>query len=194
MRVGREQRHLAVSVAPVGAVRVSIDQLADGNAISSLFKGHFRESSPLPARRGIRRAADSPRTPRRSPSSSSAVLQQRIFTPAATITALQAATVSIAIDEDQTIRIDVLEGEVRVQHTLLPRNEPTIVRAVDAILVQRDQQITRRVDRGTLYRYAIKPLRDLWVAVVPGHASHSGDPIEGNKFLAANYNTQAPIQ
>ncbi len=121
-------------------------------------------------------------------------LQQRIFTPAATITALQAATVSIAIDEDQTIRIDVLEGEVRVQHTLLPRNEPTIVRAVDAILVQRDQQITRRVDRGTLYRYAIKPLRDLWVAVVPGHASHSGDPIEGNKFLAANYNSQAPIQ
>jgi hypothetical protein len=121
-------------------------------------------------------------------------LQQRVFTPAATITALQAATVSIAIDEDQTIRIDVLEGEVRVQHTLLPRNEPTIVRAVDAILVQRDQQITRRVDRGTLYRYTIKPLHDLWTAVTPSHAGRSGDPIEGNKFLATNLNWQAPLQ
>lgn len=121
-------------------------------------------------------------------------LQQRIFTPAATITALQAATVFIAIDEDQAIRIDVLEGVVRVQHTLLPRNEPTIVRAVDAILVQRDQQITRRVDRGTLYRYAIKPLRDLWVSVVPGHATHSGDPVEGNKFFATNLNSQTPLQ
>jgi hypothetical protein len=38
--VGREQRHLAVGVAPVGTVRVSVDQLADRNAIGSLFKGH----------------------------------------------------------------------------------------------------------------------------------------------------------
>jgi hypothetical protein len=38
--VGREQRHLAVDVAPVGTVRISVDQLADRNAIRSLFKGH----------------------------------------------------------------------------------------------------------------------------------------------------------
>jgi len=111
-------------------------------------------------------------------------LQQRIFTPSAIITALQTSTVSIAVDEDDTVRIDVLEGEVRVQHTKLPRSEPTIVRAVDAILVQRDEQISRRVDRGSLYRYTVKPLHDLWTAVTPGHSSHDGEPIEGNKFLA----------
>ena len=88
-------------------------------------------------------------------------LQQRIFTPSAIVTALQTSTVSIAVDEDDTVRIDVLEGEVRVQHTKLPRSEPTIVRAVDAILVQRDEQISRRVDRGSLYRYTVKPLHDL---------------------------------
>jgi hypothetical protein len=111
-------------------------------------------------------------------------LQQRIFTPSATVTALESATVSIAVDEDDTVRIDVLEGEVRVLHTNLPRSEPTIVRAVDAILVRRDEPISRRVDRGSLYRYTVKPLHDLWTAVTPGHSSRGGEPIEGNKFLA----------
>jgi hypothetical protein len=111
-------------------------------------------------------------------------LQQRVLTPSATITALQTATVSVAVDEDDTVRVDVLEGEVRVRHTLLPRNDAVIVRAVDAILVQRDQAISRRVDRGSLYRYAVKPLHDLWSAVTPGHSTHDGEPIEGNKYLA----------
>ncbi len=110
--------------------------------------------------------------------------QQRILTPSAWISAFQAATVAIAIDEDAAMRIDVLEGEVRVQHTLLPRSEPTIVRAVDAILVRSDQQISRRLDRGSLYRYTVKPLHDLWTAVTPGHANKAGDPIEGNHFIA----------
>jgi hypothetical protein len=109
--------------------------------------------------------------------------QLRIFTPVAVITALQPAVISVAVDEDDSVRIDVLEGEVRVQHKLLPRNEATIVRAVDAILVQPDQQISRRVDRGSLYRFTVKPLHDLWTAVTPGH-SHSGEPIEQNKFVA----------
>jgi hypothetical protein len=110
--------------------------------------------------------------------------QQRILTPSAWIGASQEATVAIAIDEDAAMRIDVLEGEVRVQHTLLPRSEPTIVRAVDAILVRSDQQISRRLDRGSLYRYTVKPLRDLWLAVTPGHSKGSSDPIEGNHFIA----------
>jgi hypothetical protein len=109
--------------------------------------------------------------------------QQRILTPIAWIGAVQEATVSIAIDEDAAMRIDVLEGEVRVQHTLLPRGEPTIVRAVDAILVRGDQQISRHLDRGSLYRYAVK-LHNLWSAVTPGHANRSADPVEGNRFVA----------
>lgn len=111
--------------------------------------------------------------------------QQRVFTPVAIVTATQPAVISVAVDEDDSVRIDVLEGEVRVQHKLLPRNEPTIVRAVDAILVQPNQQISRRVDRGSLYRYTVKPLHNLWSAVTPGHSAHGGEPIEGNKFLAS---------
>jgi hypothetical protein len=120
--------------------------------------------------------------------------QQRILTPSAWISATQEATVGIAIDEDAAMRIDVLEGEVRVQHTLLPRSEPTIVRAVDAILVHDDQRISRRLDRGSLYRYTVKPLHDLWTAVTPGHANKSGDPIEGNHFLARVSLSPGPLQ
>jgi hypothetical protein len=119
--------------------------------------------------------------------------QQRILTPIAWIAAVQEATVSIAIDEDGAMRIDVLEGEVRVQHTLLPRSEPTIVRAVDAILVRSDQQISRRLDRGSLYRYAVK-LHNLWSAVTPGHSNKSADPVEGNRFFAKALPVERPIQ
>jgi hypothetical protein len=102
-------------------------------------------------------------------------LQQRVFCPIATVTALNPATIGLAIDEDDNVRIDVLEGEVLVQHKLLPRSDPTLVRAVDAILVEKNQQISRRVDRGTLYRYAIKPLHDLFSAISPGR---KGSPLQ----------------
>ena len=120
-------------------------------------------------------------------------LQQRIFCSVATITALDPATIALAIDEDDNLRIDVLEGEIRVQHALLPRNEATLVKAIDAILVQKDQQISRRVDRGSLYRYAIKPLHDLFSAVTPGRAGKNVlQQFEENRFLAWQFTP--PIQ
>ncbi len=111
--------------------------------------------------------------------------QQRIFTPTAVISANRPATVALAIDQDDTLRIDVLEGEIRVQHTKLPKTDPTVVRALDAILVRPDEPISRRVDRGSLYRYTVKPLKDIWLAVTPGHSgSHNGDVVEGEKIFA----------
>ncbi len=112
---------------------------------------------------------------------------QRVFCPVAIVSTHEPATIALAVDEDDTVRIDVIEGEVAVQHTLLPRNEPVLVRAVDAILVQKDQPISRRVDRGSLYRYTVKILS----AITFGHGtSHNNDPIEGNKFLAV---TKPPV-
>jgi hypothetical protein len=97
--------------------------------------------------------------------------QERVFCPIAIVTAVESSTIALAVDEDENVRIDVLEGVVRVQHKLLPRSEPTLVKAVDAILVEKDQQISRRVDRGTLYRYAVKPLHDFFSAITPGHSA-----------------------
>ena len=111
--------------------------------------------------------------------------RQRIFTPVAIISASRPATLALAIDQDDNLRIDVLEGEVRVQHSKLPKSDATVVRAFDAILVHPDEAISRRVDRGSLYRYTVQPLKNIWAAVTPGHSgSHNGDVIEGEKVLA----------
>ncbi len=115
--------------------------------------------------------------------------QQRVFCPVAVISVHhQPATVAVAVDEDDTVRIDVLEGEVTVQHTLLPRNDPTLLRAVDAILVKKDEPISRRVDRGSLYRYTVKVLS----AITFGHSgSHNVEPEDEDKLLAV---APAPIR
>ena len=121
--------------------------------------------------------------------------QQRIFTPTAIISATGPATVALAIDQDDTLRIDVLEGEIRVQHSKLPKMDSTLVRAMDAILVRPDEPISRRVDRGSLYRYTVKPFRDIWIAVTPGHSGpHNGDVIEGDKVLARMTSPLLPIR
>jgi ferric-dicitrate binding protein FerR (iron transport regulator) len=104
--------------------------------------------------------------------------QQRVFSPDAVVSTHEPSTITLAVDEDNSVRIDVLQGEVRVQHTLLPRSEPVLVKAVDAILVRPDEQISRRVDRGTLYRYTVKIL----IALTPGHKNN--EPIEGKPLLA----------
>ncbi len=90
---------------------------------------------------------------------------QRVFCRSAIITAREGATVALAVDEDGNVRVDVVEGEVLVQHALLPRSAPTLVKAIDAIIVQPDEQITRRMERGTLYRYTLGPLRQLYEAL-----------------------------
>lgn len=109
--------------------------------------------------------------------------QQRVFCPVAIISTSEPATLALAVDEDDTVRIDVMEGQVRVQHSFRPSNEPVLIRAVDAIIVQKNEPISRRVDRGSLYRYRVKILS----ALTFGHSGHSADPVEGNKFLAQSH-------
>jgi len=110
---------------------------------------------------------------------------QRIYTHSAIITADQPAAISLAIDEDSNLRIDVITGQVKVQHALLPSSSPVLVRAADALLVQPDQAISYRVDRGSLYRYTVKPIVDLWSALNPGRTRENEDTTA--KFLAESY-------
>jgi hypothetical protein len=96
--------------------------------------------------------------------------QQRVFCRVAVVAAHEPATFGVAIDEDGNVRIDVLEGVVGVQHALLPNSEPTLVKAIDAIVVEKDEKISRRMERGTLYRYTVKPLHQLFEALTSGRS------------------------
>lgn len=115
-------------------------------------------------------------------------LAERIMCPVASITARQPATIALAMDEDDNVRIDVIEGAIRVQHALLPESDPLVVTAVDAILVRKDQRISRQLDRGSLYRYTVKPLKQVLSAITFGHSGHS-EPEQ--KFLVQNL--QSPL-
>jgi hypothetical protein len=69
---------------------------------------------------------------------------------------------------------------------LLPKGEAAVVKAEDAILVRPDEPISRRMDRGSLYRYTLKSLKDAWDSIIPGRS--------GSRFvspLLSNSNAQA---
>jgi hypothetical protein len=108
--------------------------------------------------------------------------RQRVFCPTAIISTYQPSTLSLAVDEDNAVRIDVSDGSVRVQHALRPSNDLVMVRASDAILVEPNEPISHRVDRGTLYRYTAR----IWAAITFSHSDHSAEPLEGNQLLAAS--------
>jgi hypothetical protein len=115
-------------------------------------------------------------------------IQARIMTPVAAITAHGPAAFSLAVDdEDNSVRIDVQQGEVLVQHSLLPSKDPILVKAGDAVAVNADTPlVSRQLDRGSLYRYTWRALKTLG-AVIPGRSSpnSSGDPLSQD-FLARN--------
>jgi hypothetical protein len=112
--------------------------------------------------------------------------QQRVYCRSAIVTAREAATIGVAVDEDNSVRIDVLEGQVAVQHALLPRSAPTIVKAIDAIVVEKDEQISRQIERGTLYRYTLKPLHDLFEVLTSGRAARVQEQPFASEFVVAS--------
>lgn len=114
-------------------------------------------------------------------------LQNRVMTPAAIILCHGAATVAIAVDdEDNSTRIDVLQGEVLVQHALLPRADPVLVKAGDAISVQADAPLVlRRLDRGFLYHLSFQKIWKTLGSAVPGHKSEKEGAPDA-EFVALN--------
>jgi hypothetical protein len=85
---------------------------------------------------------------------------QRVITPVAIISARANAVITVSQEDDQSTRVDVLEGQVSVRHALLFRGENAIVKAGDAIIVRRNEPISRKMDRGSLYRYALRSIVD----------------------------------
>lgn len=98
---------------------------------------------------------------------------QRVFTEAAVITARANASVTVAVEDDGTTRVDVQQGQVLVQHAIHPSSDATVVKAGDAISVHKNEPISRKIDRGSLYRYVFRSIVDALVIYatkrVPDH-------------------------
>ena len=85
---------------------------------------------------------------------------QRVFTEASVITARANASITIAVEDDGTTRVDVQQGQVIVQHAIHPSSDATVVKAGDAISVHKNEPISRKIDRGSLYRYVFRSIVD----------------------------------
>jgi hypothetical protein len=125
----------------------------------------------------------------------------RIITPVAIISARGGTAFTLAVDdEDDSTRVDVERGEIFVQHALLPRGDPEIVKAGDAIAVEADEPlISRRLDRGSLYRYAFHSIIKTLGAAIPGMGKNFVDDSSPQQMIARNAleprpNTWCPLQ
>jgi len=114
--------------------------------------------------------------------------QYRVITPVAIITARGGAVFTLAVDdEDDSTRVDVEQGEIFVQHALLPRGAPEIVKAGDAIAVDADEPlISRRLDRGSLYRYAFHSIIKTLGAAIPGLGKNFASDAVSDQMVARN--------
>jgi hypothetical protein len=80
----------------------------------------------------------------------------RVHTPTAVIS-VRGTTFDVSVDEeDETTHVAVEEGQVAVEHRLMPRDgDPKVLNAGDELVVYRNAPLTiaRRLDRGRVMQY-----------------------------------------
>ncbi len=85
----------------------------------------------------------------------------RIYTPTAVIS-VRGTTFDVMVnDDDESTVVEVEEGQVAVQHALLPRGGPKLVNAGESITVYKNQPLEAHlIDKGTVARHVLRALMD----------------------------------
>jgi len=100
----------------------------------------------------------------------------RVDTPTAVIS-VRGTVFDVEVDSDQeTTLVFVDEGQVAVQHKLLPRGEPRLLNAGEWIRVYRTQPLAQKtLDKGSVLRRALQAIADaLYTAVYDSPGSVGG--------------------
>jgi hypothetical protein len=87
----------------------------------------------------------------------------RIQTPTAVIS-VRGTTFDVSIeDEDETLVV-VEEGQVAVQHALMPYGAPKLVNGGEYIRVYKHQPLAdKRIDKGNVMQNMLRAMRDIWL-------------------------------
>lgn len=106
----------------------------------------------------------------------------RVHTPTAVISVRGTVFEVLVDEEDKTTFVMVEEGQVAVQHALLPSGEPKILNAGEYIQVHKDAPLARRgVDRDTVFKHAFRALIDaMYTAVYRTPRSGGGVSVPGS--------------
>ena len=108
----------------------------------------------------------------------------RVLTPTAVIS-VRGTTFDVAVDDAGDVTtIEVEDGQVEVQHALLPRDSPAILNPGDPPLrVYRNEPIAASSDKGTIWRYVLHAARQAATVMatrgprsgIPGGSTGPGD-------------------
>jgi hypothetical protein len=91
----------------------------------------------------------------------------KVRTPTAVIS-VRGTVFDVSVeDEDATTLVSVEEGQVAVQHSLLPRGDPKILNAGEWIRIYKNQPlIAQQIDRGGVIRGALRAAADAMYSIV----------------------------
>jgi hypothetical protein len=85
----------------------------------------------------------------------------RIYTPTAVIS-VRGTTFGVSVsEEDESTQVVVEEGQVAVQHALLPRGNAKVLNTGESIIVYKTQPLEAHlIDRGTVAQHVLRALID----------------------------------
>lgn len=117
----------------------------------------------------------------------------RIYTPTAVIS-VRGTTFDVSVsDDDESTIVEVEEGQVAVQHALLPRGGPKVLNAGESITVYRNQPLeAHAIDKGTLVQHVLRALVDAVQTTVTNTPRTGGSGGGGSTGGGTPGDTQRP--
>ena len=109
----------------------------------------------------------------------------RVTTPTAVIS-VRGTVFDVTVEEEDVTLVLVEEGQVAVQHALLPNGEPRLLNAGDYLRVYKNEPLVRnRFDKGAIGQRVFNALMDMFLyrprggVNVPGGGPSGGGPSTG---------------
>ena len=118
----------------------------------------------------------------------------RVLTPTAVIS-VRGTTFDISVDDDdETTLVEVEDGQVEVQHALLPRGNSKILNPGESLRVYRDEPIARTMDKGNIARHILHSIADAAATMATRMPSSGGGvgSTAGSAGGAAGDTTKVP--
>ena len=101
----------------------------------------------------------------------------RVTTPTAVIS-VRGTTFDVAVEDEDTTLVSVDEGQVAVQHALLPSKEPKILNSGDYIRVYKNQPLAQRgVDKTPVIQQALRAASEALYRIVYQTPTSTGSPV-----------------
>jgi hypothetical protein len=101
----------------------------------------------------------------------------RVTTPTAVIS-VRGTTFDVAVEEEDTTLVSVDEGQVAVQHALLPSKEPKILNSGDYLRVYKNQPLTQRgMDKTPVIQQALRAASEAIYRIVYQTPTSTGSPV-----------------